>query len=69
MQRKRGINYADWYFFTCITKNRLGVDKCTSMYVREENVLRAIYYQLKLYVKELQGLTQWKCPEVLSTTN
>ncbi len=52
MQRKRGINYADWYFFTCITKNCLGVDKCTSMYVREENVLRAIYYQLKLYVKE-----------------
>ena len=52
MQRKRGTNYAGWYFFTCITKNRLGVDKCTSMYVREENVLRAIYYQLKLYVKE-----------------
>ena len=52
MQRKRGINYADWYFFTCITKNRLGVDKCTGMYVREEDVLRAIYYQLKLHVKE-----------------
>lgn len=52
MQRKRGTNHADWYFFTCITKNRLGVDKCTGMYVREEDVLRAIYYQLKLYVKE-----------------
>ena len=47
-----GTNHADWYFFTCITKNRLGVDKCTGMYVREEDVLRAIYYQLKLYVKE-----------------
>ncbi len=52
MQRKRGTNHADWYFFTCITKNRLGADKCTGMYVREEDVLRAIYYQLKLYVKE-----------------
>lgn len=24
MQRKHGNNHADWYFFTCITKNRLG---------------------------------------------
>lgn len=52
MQRKRGTNHADWYFFTCITKNRLGVGKCTGMYVREEDVFRAIYHQLKLYVKE-----------------
>lgn len=52
MQRKRGTNHVDWYFFTCITKNRLGADKCTGMYVREEDVLRAIYYQLKLCVKE-----------------
>lgn len=52
MQRKRGTNHADWYFFTCITKNRLGVGKCTGMYVREEDVLRAIYYQLKLYIKK-----------------
>ena len=52
MQRKRGTNHADWYFFTCITKNRLGADKCTGIYVREEDVLRAIYYQLKLYIKE-----------------
>lgn len=56
MQRKRGTNHADWYFFTCITKNRLGAGKCTGkcagMYVREEDVLSAIYHQLKLYVKE-----------------
>lgn len=52
MQRKRGTGHADWYFFTCITKNRLGVDKCTGMYVREENVLKTIYTQLKQYVKE-----------------
>lgn len=48
MKRKRGTNHADWYFFTCITKNRLGVGKCTGMYVREEDVFRAIYHQLKL---------------------
>ncbi len=52
MQRKRGTNHAGWYFFTCITKNRLGAGKCTGMYVREEDVLSAIYHQLKLYVKE-----------------
>ncbi len=52
MQRKRGTNHADWYFFTCITKNRLGAGKCTGMYVREEDVFRAIYHQLTLYVNE-----------------
>ena len=52
MQRKRGTNHADWYFFTCITKNRLGAGKCIGMYVREEDVFRAIYHQLKLYVNE-----------------
>lgn len=52
MQRKRGTNHADWYFFTCITKNRLGADKCTGMYAREEDVFNAIYRQLKDYVSE-----------------
>ena len=50
MQRKRGTNHADWYFFTCISKNRLGADKCTGMYAREEDVLSAVYYQLKQYI-------------------
>ena len=52
MQRKRGTGHADWHFFTCITKNRLGADKCTGMYAREEDVFRAIYRQLKDYVNE-----------------
>lgn len=38
MQRKRGTNHADWHFFTCNTNNRLGVCKCTGMYVREEDI-------------------------------
>ena len=52
MQRKRGTNHADWYFFTCITKNRQGAGKCTGMYAREEDVFNAIYCQLKIYVSE-----------------
>ena len=52
MQRKRGTGHADWYFFTCITKNRLGAGKCTGMYAREEDIFNAIYRQLKDYVNE-----------------
>ena len=52
MQRKRGTDHADWYFSTCITKNRLGADRCTGMYVREEDVFNVIYQQLKLYVDQ-----------------
>lgn len=52
IQRKRGTNHADWYFFTCNTNNRLEVGKCTGMYVREEDIFSAIYYQFKLYIQE-----------------
>ena len=52
MQRKRGTGHADWHFFTCITKNRLGANKCTGMYAREEDIFNAIYRQLKDYVNE-----------------
>ena len=51
MQRRRGTNHADWYFFTCLTSNRVGADHCTGMYVREEDIFSAIYYQLKLYLE------------------
>lgn len=51
MQRKRGTNHADWYFFTYNTNNRLGAGKCTGMYVREEDIFSAIYHQLKLYIQ------------------
>ena len=52
MQRRRGTGHADWYFFTCITKNRLGAGKCTGMYVREEDIFNTIYRQLKIYMDE-----------------
>ncbi len=51
MQRRRGTNHANWYFFTCPTNNRVGSDKCTGMYVREEDIFSTIYYQLKLFLK------------------
>ena len=51
MQRRRGTNHANWYFFTCPTNNRVGSDCCTGMYVREEDIFSAIYYQLKLFLK------------------
>ena len=40
------------FFFHCITKNRLGADRCTRMYVREEDILKAICLQLKDYVNK-----------------
>lgn len=52
MQRRRGSHHADWFFFSCITKNRLGADKCSGMYVREDNIFHAIYNHLKTYVQE-----------------
>ncbi len=52
MQRKHGTNHANWYFFTCITKNRLGANKCSGMYAREEDIFHAVYLQLRGYVKE-----------------
>lgn len=51
MQRRRGTNHAGWYFFTCLTNNRVGADRCTGMYVREEDIFSAIYHQLNLFVK------------------
>lgn len=51
MQRRRGTNHADWYFFTCLTNNRVGADRCTGMYIREEDIFNAIYHQLKLYLQ------------------
>lgn len=51
MQRRRGANHTDWYFFTCLTNNLVGVDHCTDMCVREEDIFSAIYHQLKLHIE------------------
>ena len=57
MQRRRGTNRANLYFFTCLTNNRVGVDRYTGMYVREEDIFSAIYYQLKGYIKSRSGFS------------
>ena len=46
MQRKRGTNHADWYFFTCNTNNRIAAGTCTGMYIREEEIFHAIRQQI-----------------------
>lgn len=46
LQRKRGAGNADWYFFTCITKNRMGAEHCSGMYVRETAVIDAVRTEL-----------------------
>lgn len=57
MQRRRGTNRANWHFFTCLTNNRIGADRCTGMYVREEDIFSAIYYQLKVYIRSKSGFS------------
>lgn len=48
----QATGHANWHFFTCIAKKRLGADKCIGMYTREEDILSAIYPQLEDYVNE-----------------
>lgn len=57
MQRRRGTNRANWYFFTYLTNNRVGANRRTGMYVREEDIFSAIYYQLKGYIKSRSGFS------------
>lgn len=57
MQRRRGTNRVNLYFFTCLTNNRVGVDRYMGMYVREEDIFSAIYYQLKGYIKSRSGFS------------
>lgn len=42
MQRRKGSGNANWYFFTCITNNRMGAGNCAGMYIREFALMEAI---------------------------
>lgn len=55
LQRKRGTGNADWYFFTCITKNRIGEEHCAGMYVRETAVMDAIHTELSNSIKSWEA--------------
>lgn len=47
MQRKRGSGRADWFFFTCITRNRHGTEYCDGAYIRESDIMLAIRRELQ----------------------
>lgn len=47
MQRKRGAGKADWFLFTCITKNRRGAEYCDGAYIRESDIMLAIRQELQ----------------------
>lgn len=47
MQRKRGSGRTDWFFFTCITKNRRGKEYCDGAYIRESDIMLAIRQELQ----------------------
>ncbi len=65
MQRKRGSGKADWFFFTCITKNRRGVEYCDGAYIREADILLAIRQELQaMQAQYLTSVTQ--CEENIS---
>ena len=51
MQRRKGSKNANWYFFTCITNNRVSAGQCIGMYIREDDIFNAIYHQLKLFIR------------------
>ena len=56
-ENERERRNADWHFFTCITKNRIGADHCTGMYAREEDVIAAVYRALEARAKDLFIIT------------
>lgn len=47
MQRKRGSGRSDWFFFTCITRNRRGKEYCNGAYIRESDIMLAIRQELQ----------------------
>jgi len=47
MQRRKGSGNADWYFFTCISNNRLSAGHCTGMYIRKSDILDAIFREVR----------------------
>lgn len=51
IQRRRRTGHADWHFFTCNTNNRVGAERCSGMYIREDDIFKATYYQLGQYLK------------------
>ena len=61
MQWKRNSGKAEWFFFTCITKNRRGATYCNGEYIRESDVLFAIRQKLQAMQPQcLASITQYE---------
>lgn len=52
MQRRKGSGNANWHFFTCISNNRLGAGHCKGMYIRESDIMDAIFREVKSYIHD-----------------
>jgi hypothetical protein len=63
LQRKHGAGNADWYFFICITKNRMGKEHCSGMYIREAAVMNAIRAEISNIIKSQQQIMSCKRKE------
>lgn len=63
LQRKHGTGNADWYFFTCITKNRMGKEHCLGMYIRESTVMSAIRAEIFNIIKNQQQIMSYERKE------
>lgn len=61
MQREHGAGKADWFFFTCITKNRRGAEYCDGAYMRESDIMSAIRQELQAMQPQcLTSMTQYE---------
>ena len=63
LQRKHGTGNADWYFFTCITKNRMSKEYCLGIYIRESAVMSAIRAEISNIIKSQQQIMSCKRKE------
>jgi len=52
MQRRKGSGKADWYFFTCISNNRLGAGPCTGMYIREAEIKESVLREATAFLRK-----------------
>jgi hypothetical protein len=57
MQRRKGSGKAEWHFFSCISNNRLGAGHCVGMYVRESDIMDAVYTEISNYIATNEHIT------------
>lgn len=68
MQRRKGSGNADWHFFTCISNNRMGTGHCTGMYIRESDIMDAIFREVRACVQANTNAASTYKNEIASLT-